>query len=120
MAIAAVNLIPTAFYQLTKNVGIVRSVDEMRQCLDRVVKNKIFQNSDIPPKKNKRFFPRLKTVRSHMVEALRKLRYSKINQECLANKIEQCKSENPPDKNYFQPKGTTVERVSGLHRRIVY
>ena len=114
------SILPVNEKKFIANVDIVRSVDEMRQCLDRVVKNKIFQNSDIPPKKNKRFFPRLKTVRSHMVEALRKLRYSKINQECLANKIEQWKSENPPDKNYFQPKGTTVERVSGLHRRIVY
>ena len=36
----------------------------MPRCLDHFVKNEIFQ-SDIPPKTNKRFFPRLKTVRSH-------------------------------------------------------
>ena len=91
----------------------------MRRCLDQVVKNEIFQNSDIPPKTNKRFFPRLKTIRSHMVEALRKLRYSKIDQECLAKNIEQQKSENPSDRIYFQPKGTTVESASGFHKRIV-
>ena len=34
--------------EIYSNVGIVRSVDEMRRCLDRVVKNEIFQN---------RFFP---------------------------------------------------------------
>ena len=76
----------------------------MRRCLDRFVKNEIFQ-SDIPPKTNKRFFPRLKTIRSHMVEALRKLRYSKIDQECLSKKIEQWKFENSSDRIYFQPKG---------------
>ena len=92
----------------------------MRRCLDRLVKNEMFQSNDIPPKTNKRFFPQQKTIRSHMVEALGKLRYSKIDQECLANKIEQWKSENPSDMIYFQPKGTTVESASGLHKRIVF
>ena len=36
----------------------------MGRCLDRFVKNGIFQ-ADIPPKANKRFFSRLKTIRSH-------------------------------------------------------
>ena len=90
----------------------------MRRCLDRFVKNEIFQ-SDIPPKTNKRFFPRLKTIRSHMVEALRKLRYSKINQECLSKKMEQQKSKNSSDRIYFQPKGT-AESTSGLYKNIFF
>ena len=94
------------------------SVDEMRRCLERFVKNEIFQ-SDIPPKTNKRFFPRLKTIRSHMVEALRKLRYSKIDQECLSKKIEQWKFENSSDRIYFQPKGT-AESTSGLYKIIFF
>ena len=92
----------------------------MRQCLDRVVKNEIFQNSHIPPKTNKLFFLRQKTIRSRMVEALRKLRHSKIDQECLANKIEQWKSESPSDRIYFQPKRTILESALGLHKRIVF
>ena len=36
----------------------------MRRCLERFVKSKMFQ-SDIPSKTNKRFFPRLKTLKSH-------------------------------------------------------
>ena len=90
----------------------------MRRRLDRFVKNEIFQ-SDIPPKTNKRFFPRLKTIRSHMVEALRKLRYSKIDQECLSKKIEQWKFENSSDRIYFQPKGT-AESTSDLCKRIFF
>ena len=35
----------------------------MRRCLDRVVKNEIIQNSDIPPKTNKRLFSRLKNYK---------------------------------------------------------
>ena len=86
----------------------------MRRCLDRFVKNGIFQ-ADIPPKANKRFFSRLKTTRSHMVEALRKLRYSKIDQKCLSKKIEQWKSENSSNRIYFQPTGT-AESNSGLYK----
>ena len=55
-----------------------------------------------------------------MIETLRKLRYSKIDQECLANKTEQWKSVNPSHRIYFRPKGTTVKSVSGLHKRIVF
>ena len=83
----------------------------MRRRLNRFVNNEIIQ-TDIPPKTNKQFFPRLKTVRSHMVEALRKLRYSKIDQECLSKKIEQWKFDNSSDRIYFKPKGT-AESTSG-------
>ena len=43
-----------------------------------------------------------------MVEALKKLRYSKIDQECLIKKIEQWREESPEDHLYFQPKGSAV------------
>ena len=79
--------------EIYNTVGTVRSVDEIRRCLDR----------------------RLKTTRSHMVEALRKLRYSKIDQKCLSKKIEQWKSENSSNRIYFQPTGT-AESNSGLYK----
>ena len=41
-----------------------------------------------------------------MVEALRKARYSKIDQECLLRKIEQWKRDSPIDNFFFRPKGT--------------
>ena len=87
----------------------------MRRRLDRFVKNEIFQ-SDIPPKTNKRFFPRLKTIRHHMVEALR---YFKIDQGSLSKNIEQWKSENSSNSIYFQPKGT-AESSSGLYKSIFF
>ena len=43
-----------------------------------------------------------------MVEAIKKLRYSKIDQECLIKKIEQRREESPEDHIYFQPKGSAV------------
>ena len=36
-----------------------------------------------------------------MVTAIKKLRYSKIDQECLINKIEQWREESPEDHIYF-------------------
>ena len=71
--------------EIHANAGIIRDVHEMRRCLNRVVQSEIFQKGNCPPKSNKRvFFPRLKPIRSHMVEAIKKLRHSKIDQECQA------------------------------------
>ena len=61
----------------------------------------------------------MQTIRSHMVEVLRKLRYSKIDQECLTNKIEKWKSESPSDRIYFQPNQTTVDSAAGLLKFIL-
>ena len=43
-----------------------------------------------------------------MVEAIKKLRYSNIDQECLIKKIEQWREESPEDHIYFQPKESAV------------
>lgn len=85
----------------------------MRRHLDMYVKRE-FKDLN-PPRSNKRFFPRLKTIRSHMLEALKKQRYSKIDQECLCKKIENWKKEDPNCKIFFQPKGdptTTYKSTS--------
>ena len=48
-----------------------------------------------------------------MVEAIKKLRYSKIDQECLINKIGDWRKQNPHDKICFRPKGKAVSKNSG-------
>ena len=88
--------------EIHANAGVIRDVHEMRRCLNRLVQSEIFDKNYWPPKSNKRFYPRLKTIRSHMVEAIKKLRYSKIDQECLIKKIEQWREESPEDHIYFQ------------------
>ena len=40
-----------------------------------------------------------------MVKSTKKLRHSKIDQECLLNKISEWKISRPEDKIYFRPKG---------------
>ena len=93
----------------------------MRRCLDRYVKTTLYPSSqNVPPKTNKRFFPRLKTIRSHMLEALKKLRYSKIDQECLAKKVEQWQHESPSDKFYFQPKSSRDTENSSNSENFVF
>ncbi|XP_065640911.1 uncharacterized protein LOC124805858 isoform X2 [Hydra vulgaris] len=83
----------------------ITSVDEMRRRLEIIVTREIFKNSICPSKSNKRFFPSKKTIRSYMLEAIRKKRYSNIDQECLIKKVEQWKVENPHRRFYLQPKG---------------
>ena len=95
------------------NAGIIRDVHEMRRCLNRVVRTEIFEKGNCPPKSNKRFFPRVRTMRSHMVEPIKKLRHSKIDHECLINKISDWRKQNPHDKIYFRPKGKAVSKNNG-------
>ena len=94
--------------EIHANAGVIQDVHEMRRCLNRLVQSKIFDKNYWPPKSNKRFYPHLKTIRSHMVEAIKKLQYSDIDQECLIKKIEQRREELPEDHIYFQPKGAAV------------
>lgn len=76
----------------------------MRRHLKVIVKRELFQEESLPPKTNKRYFPRPKTIRNHMVKATRKLRRSLIDQECLVDKIDQWRQEDPATKIYFRPK----------------
>ena len=83
----------------------VKNVNEMKRRLNSFVKNEVFSSAALPQKTNKRFYPRRKTIRSHMVESTRKLRHSKIDQECLIDKMSEWKSNRSQDKIFFRTKG---------------
>ena len=72
-----------------------KNVPEMRKHLTVYVKSEIFGDSSVTDHTNKRFFPRPKTMRSHMVHTIRKLRHSKIDQECLIKKIAEWEKDIP-------------------------
>ena len=93
--------------EIQKNAETVRDVAEMRRLLERFVTKELFNN--------KRFFPRLKTIRSHMILTLRKNMYSKIDQECLQKKIDEWKHQDQNASIYFRPKGEVneVDEISG-------
>ena len=82
----------------------VGNVAEMRRHLKHFAKNDLFGNGNLPVKSNKRYFPRPKTIRNHIVRATRKLRRSLIDQECLVDKIEQWKQDQKETNIYFRPK----------------
>ena len=94
------------------NAGIIRDVHEMQRYLNRVVQTEIFEKDNCPPKSNKRFFPRVKTIRTNMVEAIKKLRHSKIDQECLINKISDWRKQNFTWQNIFLSKRQSLVKFN--------
>ena len=83
----------------------VKNIPEMRRHLAVYVKSEIFGDSNVTDRTNKRFFPRPKTIRSHMVHTIRKLRHSKIDQECLIKKIAEWEKDIPTPSIHFRAKG---------------
>ena len=86
----------------------VKNVNEMKRHLTFCIKNDIFSGVELPPKTNRRFYSRKKTIRSHMIESTKKLNYSKIEQECLVQKIIDWKKEQSFDNLFFRPKEENI------------
>ena len=87
------------------NVG-VKDTREMRRHLDVFVKNEIMSEDDIQPlPSNRRFYPKLSDIRSHMYRANMKHRFSKVDQENVAEKVLHWKASSPEDFFYFRPYG---------------
>lgn len=103
--------------EIHANAGIIRDVHEMRRCLRRVIENEMFTEKG-PARSNKRFYPRLKTIRSHMVNALQKSRNSKIDQECLVDKISKWRRDLTDDSFFFRPK--SKESTSYGKTKVLY
>lgn len=78
----------------------------MRRLIKIFVKTELFKGQTILDESNKRFFPRKKTIKNHMIHSRRKLCYSLIDQECLQKKIEEWKSSSPEISVFFRPKST--------------
>ena len=82
----------------------VSNVNEMRRHLRVFVKSTLFSGKNLPEPSNRRYFPRPKTIRNHIVHSKQKLRYSMIEQECLEEKVKQWKKEDSSVKIFFRPK----------------
>ena len=54
--------------EIHANAGVILDAHKMRRCLNRLVQSEMFDKNYWPPKPNKRFYPRLKTMRSHNKE----------------------------------------------------
>lgn len=87
------------------NVG-VKDTREMRRHLDVFAKNEIISEDDIQPlPSNRRFYPKLSDIRSHMYRATMKHRFSRVDQENVAEKVHHWKASNPEDFFHFRPYG---------------
>ena len=82
----------------------VKNTHEMRRHIKSYVKNEILSEDESQPSPlNRRFFPKLADIRSHMYRASVKSRFSKIDQENIVQKIFQWKSVNQGDLFFFWP-----------------
>jgi hypothetical protein len=88
--------------RLTNSEGVV-SVSEMRRQLNTFVTTKLFANSSIPSRTNKRFFPTRAAINNHIYAAIMKQQLSSIDQENVEKKIKMWQIENPEDKFKFRP-----------------
>ena len=82
----------------------VKNVPEMRRHLAVYVKSEIFVDTNVTDRTNKKFFPSPKTNCSHMVRTIRKLRHSKIDQECLIKKISEWEKDVSTPSIHFRAK----------------
>jgi len=81
--------------KMNEYAGEVKSSKEMRRLLKIYVRNELFDNENLPDIANRRFFPSLDTVRTHIVAARKKLKLSLIDQDHLIRKIEIWRKEVP-------------------------
>lgn len=90
----------------------VKDTLEMRRHLDVFVKNEIMSEDEIQPlPSNRRFYPKLSDIRSHMYRATMKHRFSKVDQENVAEKVLHWKASSPEDFFYFRPYGEALQDI---------
>ena len=75
----------------------------LKRLLKIIVKTEMFKGADIPEPSNKCFFPRTSTIRNHTTHTKRKL-CPMIDQDCLQEKIKQCKLSDKSSNIFFRPK----------------
>ena len=75
----------------------------MRRHLKVYVKEVIFSGEELPESSNRRFFPTLTDIRSHMYRATVKYRLSKIDQANVAAKVDEWRETYGDDSFYFRP-----------------
>eukprot|EP00112_Aurelia_sp_Birch-Aquarium-sp1_P013055 Seg2755.2 transcript_id=Seg2755.2/GoldUCD/mRNA.D3Y31 product="hypothetical protein" protein_id=Seg2755.2/GoldUCD/D3Y31 len=95
----------------------VRNVKEMKRHIKSYVKNDLFKDHTLPAPINRRFYPSNVTVRNHIYLATVRLRFSKIHQVNLENKIEELKNECPRDSFYYR-KYSDVKPDCDLHQQL--
>ena len=90
----------------------VRNVGEMKRHLKIFVKDDLFRGKKQPERNNRRYFPKLKTIKNHMYNATIKSRLSMIDQDNVQQLADKWREQHPNDKFYYrQYKEGSVESV---------
>ena len=79
----------------------------MQRALRVYVKTKLFAKQ-LPPGNSRRFYHEPRDICNHMVNAAKKLRMSKLDQENVSLLIEKWQKTNPGDLFLFQPYDTNI------------
>lgn len=87
----------------------VRSVKEVERHIKIYTKNEIFRDKAKPALENRRFYPKRRDIRNHMYLATVKLRFSKIDQVNLEQKVKEWQKERPCDHFLFRGYGEVVQ-----------
>ena len=89
----------------------VRQVREMQRHIRIFVKTELFRNAKLPASTSRRYHPKRKDIRNHMYKATMKLKFSKLDQENLEEKVKQWQQQAPQDKFFFRGYGTIIDGV---------
>ena len=86
-----------------------RSVKEVERHLKIYTKNELFRGKVKPTQENRRFYPKRRDTRNHMYLATVKLRFSKIDQVNLEQKVKEWNKKRPCDHFMFRGYGEALQ-----------
>ena len=75
----------------------VKQVREMQSHIRIFVKMELFRNQELPPTTSRIYFPKMSDLRNHMYRASIKLKFSKLDQENLEEKVKEWRQQRPSD-----------------------
>lgn len=75
----------------------------VKHCLDYYVYDVLFVDKPKPDKNCRAFFPTEVDIRNHVQAALRRDRFSSLDQENAASLIDKCRKEEPGSKFFYRP-----------------
>ena len=80
----------------------VKQVREMQRHIRIFVKMKLFRNQELPLTTSWRYFPKMSDLRNDMYRASIKLKFSKLDQKNLEEKVKEWRQQCPSDMFFFR------------------
>ena len=90
----------------------VKQVREMQRHIHIFVKMELFRNQELPPTTSWRYFPKISDLRNHMYRVSIKLKFSKLDQENLEEKVEKWRQQRYSDTLFFRGYGELVDEAN--------